>query len=56
MGAMTIDSAKLVRDLEAGGFSPDQARVLVETFGQAMAAHDLATKKDLQEAELRLQL
>ncbi len=49
-----FDTLKFVEKLEAGGFSPTQARAAAQAFADA-TGDQLATKADLKETELRLE-
>ncbi|MBI1207481.1 MAG: hypothetical protein GC191_09375 [Azospirillum sp.] len=55
MPAVAFDTLKLADRLQAGGFTPEQARTAAAAFADAMSASDLATKADLRELELRLE-
>jgi hypothetical protein len=64
MSVLAIDTLKLARKLEAGGFTPQQAAAAAEALGEclATATSDMATKadftdlrRDLRETELRLE-
>ncbi|SUS07047.1 conserved hypothetical protein [Candidatus Defluviicoccus seviourii] len=64
MSVLAIDTLKLARKLEAGGFTPQQAAAAAAAFAESLAdaTADMATKadvadlrRDLREAELRLE-
>ena len=55
MAAVAFDTLKMVDQLQAGGFSPEQARAASSAFAEAMSGAELATKHDLQATESRLQ-
>ena len=64
MSVLAIDTLKLARKLEAGGFTPQQAAAAAAAFAESLAdaTADLATKadiadvrRDLRETELRLE-
>jgi hypothetical protein len=55
MAAVAFDTLKMVDQLQAGGFSPEQARAAAAAFAEAMSGAELATKHDLQATESRLQ-
>ncbi len=48
-----VDTLKLATRLEAGGFTPEQARTVASALGEAAEIADLVTKSDLDQ---RLQL
>ena len=64
MSVLAIDTLKLARKLEAGGFTPQQAAAAAAAFAESLAdaTSDMATKadiadvrRDLREMELRLE-
>lgn len=64
MSVLAIDTLKLARKLEAGGFTPQQAAAAAEALRECLAdaTADMATKadiadvrRDLREMELRLE-
>jgi len=64
MSVLAIDTLKLARKLEAGGFTPQQAAAAAEALAESLAdaTADMATKadiadvrRDLRETELRLE-
>jgi hypothetical protein len=55
MAAVAFDTLKMVDQLQAGGFSPEQARAASSAFAEAMSGAELTTKHDLQATESRLQ-
>ncbi len=55
MAAVAFDTLTMVDQLQAGGFSPEQARAASSAFAEAMSGAELATKHDLQATESRLQ-
>lgn len=54
MTAVPFDTLKLSERLEAGGFTPEQARAAAFALADALAGADLATKQDLLSLEQRL--
>lgn len=53
-GAVAFDTLKFVERLEAGGFTHTQAKAAAEAFADAVD-QELATKRDLEEVETRLE-
>ena len=51
MTAVPFDTLKLADQLQAGGFSAEQARTAASAFAEATGGADLATKTDLAEAK-----
>lgn len=53
-----IDTLKIAQSFKDAGFQDKQAELLAHTFGEAsnQARDDLATKNDLQQLEVRLNL
>ncbi len=51
MTAVPFDTLKLADQLQAGGFSAEQARTAASAFAEATRGADLATKTDLAEAK-----
>ena len=52
MSVLAIDTLRLARKLEAGGFTPQQAAAAAEALGECLAntTSDMATKADSAEA------
>lgn len=48
MGAVTFDTLKFVKTLEAGGLSEAQAESIATAYRDASVDQELVTKKDLQ--------
>jgi hypothetical protein len=55
MAAITFDTHKLIRKLEAAGFDPKQAEAVADAFMEAQGEAELATKRDLERLEARLE-
>lgn len=55
MSAVPFDTLKLADKLQAGGFTPEQARSAASALVEAMSSAELATKADIKEAEIRLE-
>ena len=53
---ITFDTLKFVKRLKAAGFNEDQAEALSDAFkdSQETTLEDLATKKDLETLEIRI--
>lgn len=47
MSAVRFDTLKLADRLQAGGFTPDQARAAASAFADVASGFDLATKADV---------
>jgi hypothetical protein len=47
MNAVPFDTLKLADQLQAGGFSPEQARAAASALADVASGADLATKQDL---------
>jgi hypothetical protein len=47
MSAVPFDTLKLAARLEAGGFTPEQARTFASAMADAASSADLVTKPDL---------
>lgn len=58
MGAITFDTLKFVKKLEAAGLPAIEAEAIAEAqsdaFGEMMKVHELATKTDLMEMKFDL--
>jgi len=54
MNTITFDTHQLIKELEAKGFSPSQAEGINDALKNALTVAEVATKRDLQELELRL--
>nr|VFK25137.1 MAG: Protein of unknown function (DUF1640) [Candidatus Kentron sp. MB]VFK29903.1 MAG: Protein of unknown function (DUF1640) [Candidatus Kentron sp. MB]VFK74988.1 MAG: Protein of unknown function (DUF1640) [Candidatus Kentron sp. MB] len=54
MTAITFDTLKFVRTLEAASFSEEQAEALSTAIKNVQQEADLATKGDLREVENRI--
>jgi len=48
MSAVPFDTLKLAVRLEAGGFTPEQARAAASALADVAAGAEIATKQDLQ--------
>lgn len=55
MSVVPFDTLKLADQLQAGGFTPEQARTAASAFAEATRGAENATKGDVREAELRLE-
>ena len=49
-----FDTHKLVRRLIESGFSEEQVEVVTDAIKEAQDSHDIATRHDLRELELRI--
>ncbi|QNM98678.1 coiled-coil domain-containing protein [Chitinimonas koreensis] len=60
MSTVTFDTHQFVKKLTAAGASDQLAEALVEAqkeaIGEALGAKELATKRDLKELEIKLEL
>ncbi len=54
MAAITFDTHKFVKTLEASGIPESQAEALSSAMQEAHNAADVATKADIRELELRI--
>lgn len=54
MAAVLFDTLKLAKNLEAGGFTVEQAQAAAGAFADIAASADVATKADLRDLEQRL--
>lgn len=54
MSAITFDTHKLVRKLEEAGFDPRQAEAVADAFREAQGEAELATKRDIERLEAKL--
>lgn len=48
MSSVPFDTLKFAEKLQAGGFSPEQARAASAAFAEIMAGAELVTKADLK--------
>lgn len=56
MAAVALDTHALVKELKAAGFDDRQAEAVTGVFTRTREVFDLATKADLRELELRLEV
>ncbi|WP_029011001.1 hypothetical protein [Azospirillum halopraeferens] len=54
MTTIPFDTLKLAERLQAGGFTPEQARTAASALAEAMTGAELPTKSDLSAMEARL--
>ena len=54
MGAITFDTHKFIRKLEEAGFEPKQAEAVTDAFREAQGQAELATKRDIERLEAKL--
>ena len=54
MAVVAFDTLKLADRLQAGGFTPEQARTAASAFADALSGSDLATKADITEVRTEL--
>lgn len=54
MASIPFDTLKFTKTLEASGIPHEQATAIAEAFREATNQAELATKSDLREMELRL--
>lgn len=54
MAAITFDTHKFIRKLEAAGFDPRQAEAVADAFREAQGEAELATKRDIERLEAKL--
>jgi hypothetical protein len=55
MSSVPFDTLKFVERLEAGGFTPAQAKAAAQAFAEA-SSQELATKSDIAKLESSIQL
>jgi hypothetical protein len=56
MSAVPFDTLKLADKLEAGGFTPTQARTAASAFAEAMSGAYLATKADIADVRRDIEI
>ena len=54
MGAITFDTHKFMPKLEEAGFEPKQAEAVTDAFREAQGQAELATKRDIERLEAKL--
>jgi len=54
MATIAFDTLKFVRKLESVGFSVDQAEAVAEVFRNASSEAELATKRDIERFEAKM--
>ena len=54
MGAITFDTHKFMPKLEEAGFEPKQAEAVADAFSEAQGEAELATKRDIERLEAKL--
>lgn len=54
MSTITFDTHQLVKELQAKGFSTDQAEGINDALKNALTVAEVATTRDLKEMEYRL--
>jgi hypothetical protein len=54
MPAITFDTHKFVRKLEEAGFETRQAEAVADAFKEAQGEAEVATKRDIERLEARL--
>ncbi len=54
MSAITFDTHKFIRKLEEAGFDPRQAEAVADAFREAQGEAELATKRDIERLEAKL--
>lgn len=54
MATITFDTHKFIRKLESAGFSSEQAEAVADAFKDASGEAELATKRDLEKLESKL--
>jgi hypothetical protein len=54
MGAITFDTHKFMPKLEEAGFEPKQAEAVADAFREAQGEAELATKRDIERLEAKL--
>jgi hypothetical protein len=55
MATVTFDTLKFVEKLKAAGIPEAQAKAMSEAFQEARGEPDVATKRDLEELELKIE-
>jgi hypothetical protein len=55
MAAITFDTHRFTRKLEAAGFDPKQAEAVADAFMEAQGEAELVTKRDLERLEAKLE-
>jgi len=55
MAAITFDTHKLIRKLEDAGFDPKQAEAVADAFREAQGKAEIATKRDVERLEAKLE-
>ena len=54
MWAITFDTHKFIRKLEEAGFDPKQAEAVADAFKEAQGEAEIATKRDIERLEAKL--
>jgi hypothetical protein len=54
MTAITFDTHKFIRKLEEAGFDPKQAEAVADAFKEAQGEAEIATKRDIERVEAKL--
>ena len=54
MTAITFDTQKFIRKLEQAGFDPKQAEAVADAFKEAQGEAEIATKRDIERLEAKL--
>jgi hypothetical protein len=54
MTAITFDTHKFIRKLEEAGFDPKQAEAVADAFKEAQGEAEIATKRDIERVEVKL--
>jgi len=54
MATITFDTHKFIRTLEAAGLSTQQAEAIADAFRDATGEAELATKRDIEHLEARI--
>lgn len=54
MTAITFDTHKFIRKLEQAGFDPKQAEAVADAFKEAQGEAEIATKRDIERLEAKL--
>jgi hypothetical protein len=54
MSAITFDTHKFIRKLEEAGFDPKQAEAVADAFKEAQGEAEIATKRDIERLEAKL--
>lgn len=55
MATITFDTHKFVRQLEEAGFNTKQAEAVANAFKEASAEAELATKRDIERLEAKME-